>query len=98
MGGSDVPKLTDRPTGEIIRLLLASVICFVVVLESIVIGFVGVLHPNANTTASLHIVFDVVGVMLGAVVGYGAGTLYGGSSKPSGGQQPVGRDDDAGDV
>lgn len=90
-------KLTDRPTGEIIRLMLASVICFVVTLESIVIGVVGVWRPNANTTAALHIVFDVVGVMLGAVVGYGAGVAYGGS-KPPGGQKPVSRDDDPGGV
>lgn len=82
-------KLTDRPTGEIVRLLLTSTICFVVALESIIIGAVGILKPNANTTAALHIVFDVVGVMLGAVVGYGAGvvtTRHHDDTKPPSGQ------------
>lgn len=82
-------RLTDRSANEIVVLALTTTVCFVVGVEAVVISVVAVVHPNANTTASLHILFDIVGVMLGAVVGYGAGVVSTGATKPPDEQKPA---------
>jgi len=67
-----------RTTSELIVLMMASVVCITVLIGAVGVGLVEVLHPEMDTDAILILINDVIRVMLGAVIGFGAANWRGG--------------------
>lgn len=69
MGG----RLDDRPTSDIVVLILATIIGITVLLAGLGIVLVELIRPEVDTSESVAAFSDVVSAIVGAVVGYLAG-------------------------
>jgi predicted Co/Zn/Cd cation transporter (cation efflux family) len=65
--------LKGRPTGEIAVLLLTLVVVFILVIFSLAVTVSILVNPERDTNTAVGQIFDILTVILGAVVGYIAG-------------------------
>lgn len=66
-------KLLERPTGEILVLMITSTICgFIVVMGSGLL-LIEIFNPDADTKGAASVVNDVLSTMIGLLAGFLAG-------------------------
>jgi hypothetical protein len=68
-------RFKDRPTAEIVVLTLTATACSVVILDLLLLGILTIFKPEVELAEFARNVGDVVNVLIGAVVGYLAGTF-----------------------
>jgi hypothetical protein len=66
-------KLRDRPTGDLLVLMIAGTICGVVVITMVTVLIVDIVHPNSDTSNAAKGVGDIVGALIGLLAGFLAG-------------------------
>jgi len=72
-----VTKLMERSTAEIVILLISSVVVVILILATVGVLLVELIHPDRDTDAVLSMLFDIVKVLVGAIIGYAAGRAQG---------------------
>jgi len=65
--------LTERPTTDLLILLIATTICFSVVAAGATIGIVKVVNPDADVSQGVSAISDVVTTLIGLLAGFLAG-------------------------
>jgi hypothetical protein len=66
-------KLTDRPTTDILILLIAGTICFSVISAGAVIALAKLLNPDSDTSTATNIISDTINTLIGLLAGFLAG-------------------------
>ena len=69
--------LGERSTGEIIVLVIAVSVCFVVVFGVIAIAVVEVIDSETDTIGAAAVISDVVNTLIGVMAGFLAGRTEG---------------------
>jgi len=64
-----VRKLLDRPTGDLLVILIAATICGSVVLGGTTIAIIEIWHPQTDTTAALGMIGDIINTLIGLLAG-----------------------------
>lgn len=72
----------DRPTPEVVLLILTTVVAALMVTAPIGILLVILIRPDVNVGGVVSSLFDVMKVIIGAVVGYAAGYVSTVTSQP----------------
>lgn len=67
----------ERSTGEIIVLVIAVSVCFVVVFGVIAIAIVEVIDSETDTIGAAAVISDVVNTLIGVMAGFLAGRTEG---------------------
>jgi hypothetical protein len=62
-------RLLDRPTGDLLVILIAATICGSVALGGGAIAVIEILHPESDTTAALGMISDVINTLIGLLAG-----------------------------
>ena len=65
--------IKGRPTGEVAVLLLTCLVVFILVIFSLAVTISIFVNPDRPTDTAVGQIFDILTVILGAVVGYIAG-------------------------
>lgn len=66
-------KILERPTGELLVLLIATTICgFILVMGSAVL-IIEIFNPDSDTAGLAGVVSDVLSTMIGLLAGFLAG-------------------------
>ena len=73
--------MKDRPTGEILVLMIAGTICGAVVLGTITILVLALLRPDYDYNGGARTIADLLTTMVGLLAGYLAGKSSNGKSK-----------------
>lgn len=68
-----VPRLRDRPTGEILILLIAGTVCFGVLASGMMIGIMAIFRPETDITIWVARVTGLLNTMIGLLAGFLAG-------------------------
>jgi hypothetical protein len=68
-----VTRLRDRTTGDLLVMLIASTVCFLVVGTGVTIMVVEILNPQVDTEGAVGQVSDVVNTLIGLLAGFLAG-------------------------
>jgi hypothetical protein len=72
--GSPSPsRFRDRPTGDILVLLIAGTVCFGVLASGAVIATVSILHPETDVSSWIARVSAILNTMVGLLAGFLAG-------------------------
>ena len=66
-------KLRDRPTGDLLVLMVAATICGGVVFSGISVLLIELFHPETDTTPIARQIADVVNTLIGLLAGFLAG-------------------------
>jgi hypothetical protein len=66
-------SFNDRPTGEILVLMIATTICGAVLVGSITIGVLAFIHPEVDYDGAARTIADLLTTMVGLLAGYLAG-------------------------
>lgn len=66
-------RLGERPTGDIVMLIMTAVIGFVVLLGATGTMIVEIIHPERDTDNIINLLYDIVKVLIGAIIGFAAG-------------------------
>jgi hypothetical protein len=66
-------KLRDRPTSDLLILMIAGTICFAVLASGATIATIEILHPQRDTTTAFKAVADVINTLIGLLAGFLAG-------------------------
>jgi hypothetical protein len=69
--------LRSRPTTEIVVLLLTILVCTVLILVILGIVILRIVHPEIDLTKSGDAIFNMVSTIIGALVGFISGRMYG---------------------
>jgi hypothetical protein len=69
--------LRSRPTTEIVVLLLTVLVCTVLILVILGIVILRIIHPEIDLTKSGDAIFNMVSTIIGALVGFISGRMYG---------------------
>jgi P pilus assembly chaperone PapD len=69
--------LRDRTTGEIVILMLATVIVVTTLLATVTVAAIELTYPDQNTDDAVRMINETTNVILGAVIGYVAGRKEG---------------------
>jgi high-affinity K+ transport system ATPase subunit B len=78
-----VSRLRDRPTVDLIFLIFALTVCFVVVLAATAMVYTAIWAPQVNRAALVTRVTAMVNTMIGAIIGYAAGSSRPANPTPS---------------
>jgi hypothetical protein len=65
--------LRDRTTADVVTLLFATTVTTALILAAVTIAVVEVTSPETDTTLITENLYDVLKILLGAVLGYLAG-------------------------
>jgi len=68
-----VTKLRDRSTGDILVLLIAGTVCFMVLATGGTIAIVEITSPSSDTTAAIRAVTGIINTLIGLLAGFLAG-------------------------
>jgi hypothetical protein len=66
-------RLSDRPTTDLLILLIAGTICVSVLAAGATVGIVEVVHPETDTSAAVSAISDVINTLIGLLAGFLAG-------------------------
>lgn len=66
-------RLRDRPTGDLLVLLIAGTICFTVLASGATVALVRIWHPDSDTTVATNILSDTINTLIGLLAGFLAG-------------------------
>ena len=66
-------RLTSRPTGDLLVLMFAGTICFMVIGSGVAVVFVRVTNPTSDVSQSVGVIADIINTMLGLTAGFVAG-------------------------
>ena len=66
-------RLSDRRTGDLLVLMVAGTICFVVVFGSIALFGTELVNPGADTAPGLRTIGGVMNTLVGLLAGFLAG-------------------------
>lgn len=66
-------RLTDRPTGDLLVLLLAGTICFSVVASGATLGILRIVRPEQDIGSGVNILSDTINTLIGLMAGFLAG-------------------------
>lgn len=78
-------KFTDRPTGDMLLLLIAGTVCSVVMVSTLAVLVAEVAHPEADTSGAAKTVGDALSALIALLAGFLAGRsgrIAVGSEKP----------------
>ena len=67
------PKLRDRPTGELLVLMIAGTLCGAVVIGSLSIIAIAMFRPEYDYNGGARTIADLLTTMVGLLAGYLAG-------------------------
>ena len=70
-------KLTERPTADLLVLLIAGTICFSVVATGATIAFIEIRDPDVDTSTAASILGDYLNTLIGLLAGFIAGRTEG---------------------
>lgn len=65
--------MRNRPTSELLILLIAGTICFSVLASGATIAVLKIVHPEVDVTGSTNALTDVINTMIGLLAGFLAG-------------------------
>lgn len=65
--------MRNRPTSELLILMIAGTICFSVLASGATIATVKIIHPDLDTSSSVNALTDVINTMIGLLAGFLAG-------------------------
>lgn len=65
--------LTDRPTGDLLVLMIAATICFTVLASGAAVAIIELKDPSVDTSKEVGAIRDIVGTLIGLLAGYLAG-------------------------
>lgn len=66
-------SLTDRPTTDLLLLMIATTICLAVLIGLCSVVVIAVLNPDADTRAASSAIADVINTLIGLLAGFLAG-------------------------
>jgi hypothetical protein len=66
-------RLTDRPTGDLLILMIAGTICFAVVASGAALFVTHLLRPDEDVSQAASLVSDTLNTLIGLLAGYVAG-------------------------
>lgn len=69
--------MKERPTADLVVLGVTLVIGSVLILTTIAVIVIEVVHPDTNTDGLVEVESEVLGVLVGALVGFIGGRSYG---------------------
>jgi len=67
-------RFRDRPTGDILVIIIASTICSVVLFTSLSTTIFAFVNPGADVDAPARLIADVTNTLIGLLAGFLAGT------------------------
>jgi hypothetical protein len=67
------PRLRDRPTGDILVLLVAGTVCFGVLASGLIIAVISLVHPETDVSNWIARVSAILNTMVGLLAGFLAG-------------------------
>ena len=67
------PRLRDRPTGDLLVMMVAGTICFTVVSTGVSIIVVEFVNPQQDTAVATRAIVGVVNTLVGLLAGFLAG-------------------------
>ena len=73
----------NRPTPDLIVMILSAIVGFVIIFSVITITVVAIVNPDENLTTIFAKIIDVTNTLIGAIIGYVAGSKV----KPNGGSR-----------
>ena len=73
----DLLDLKNRPTADVVVLLLTMLICIVVTITVISISVAKVLRPDVDMSKAGDAIFNMISTIIGALVGFISGRAYG---------------------
>lgn len=65
--------LKERPTSELVVLVLATTVAVLLVASVVFVGVLEITHPDADTSGAISSITNTITLLVGAVVGYLAG-------------------------
>jgi len=68
-----VPPLSDRPTTDLLLLIIAGTICFVIVGSTVTIAVIQIRDPGSDTSQAGAAIGSVINTLLGLLAGFLAG-------------------------
>jgi len=75
-------RLLERPTGEILVLIIAGTICGGVCVGGLGIIIFMFLNPNAETLAATRLIAGIMNTLIGLLAGFLAGATQAANSQP----------------
>jgi hypothetical protein len=78
-----VTKLSDRPTGDILLLMIAGTVSFVLVATALTLLVAELVHPESDTSGAAKQVGDTLAALVALLAGFLAGRSGTTSSSPS---------------
>lgn len=67
--------ISDRPTGDLLLLMVAFTVCFSVLAAGAAVAVVEIRDPSADTSGAAATLRDVLGTLVGLLAGYCAARL-----------------------
>jgi cation transporter-like permease len=64
---------SDKPTGDILVLMIAATICFTVLASGAAVAIIEMKDSTVDTSAEVGALRDIVGTLIGLLAGYLAG-------------------------
>lgn len=74
--------LLDRPTGDLLALLVAATVCVLVVTAGVTVAVVEIAAPEADTSDMVDVLRDVTSALIGLAAGFLAGRRRAGEDDP----------------
>ena len=71
------PRLSDRPTADLVVLFLAGVIGVILIITTLACIWIAIFNPHADESRVIQRIGSLLANMLGAIVGYMAGRAQG---------------------
>lgn len=65
--------LRDRPTPEVVVLVLATTVAILLVVSVVLVGVLEITHPESDTSGAVASITNTITLLVGAVVGFLAG-------------------------
>ena len=75
-------RLMQRPTGDLLVILIAFTICFAVLATGAVTVVFAFIHPTAPLDAPTRLIADIINTLIGLLAGFLAGSTTVGKPKP----------------
>lgn len=72
-GGNGSGWLSSRPTADLVVMLLAGLIVFIVVASLLAVVIIGVTRPSADLNSESNALADITSTLIAAVIGFIAG-------------------------
>lgn len=74
-------KMGDRPTGDILVLMIAGTVCFSVLASGLVISIVSIKSPETDVTVWITRITGIMNTLVGLLAGFLAGRTSSGTRR-----------------